>query len=256
MRANFSHTRSMPASGTSSKAVTSPPQRADASSSRGVRRSSPLIAASALWECGGGRVQAQHGPSDHPEGALGADEELLEVIPRGVLAQRPQPVPHPTVGQYGLEAQHLLAHVSVTQDVVAARVGGDGSAHGGRAPRPPVGSEQAVLGGRRLLHRLDGGTRLGSDRPAVGVHRQDTRFMRLIDSTIDGLCEPRRSPSPRGVGRGRGIGATRRGGDRAPGHPRVPALGHDGYPGRRARPHHSWRSRRPRPGVPRPGRPR
>ena len=42
---------------------------------------------------------------DDAEGALAADEELLQIVAGVVLAQPPQPVPDTPVGQYDLEAQ-------------------------------------------------------------------------------------------------------------------------------------------------------
>ena len=84
-----------------------------------------------------------------PERALGADEELLEVVAGVVLAQRAQPVPHPPVGQHHLEAQHQVAHHPVAQHRGTAGVGRDvaadraaalatrGSAGTAGRPRPP-----------------------------------------------------------------------------------------------------------------------
>ena len=43
---------------------------------------------------------------DDAERALGADEELLQVVAGVVLAQRPQPVPDAAVGQHHLEPEH------------------------------------------------------------------------------------------------------------------------------------------------------
>ena len=84
-------------------------------------------------------------------------KSCLRSYPEESLRQGSQPVPHPTVCQHRLQAEHAVAHVAVAQHVVAARVGRDGPADGGGAPRSPVRREQAVRRGRGLLHRLDGG---------------------------------------------------------------------------------------------------
>ena len=70
------------------------------------------------------REQLQHRRGDDAERALGADEQLLEVVAGVVLAQAAQAVPDAPVGQHDLEAEHELARVAEAQHRGAAGVGG------------------------------------------------------------------------------------------------------------------------------------
>ncbi|MNS90839.1 hypothetical protein D3C72_1249050 [compost metagenome] len=82
---------------------------------------------------------------DYAERALGADEQLLQVIAGVVLAQALQAVEHLTVGHDGLDAQHQVAHHAVAQDGGAAGVGRDDAADGGGAFGRKAEGEEAVL---------------------------------------------------------------------------------------------------------------
>jgi hypothetical protein len=60
---------------------------------------------------------------DDSESALAADEELLQIVPRIVLAQPAQSVPDAPVRQHDLEAQGQLAGIAVAQYGNPAGVG-------------------------------------------------------------------------------------------------------------------------------------
>ena len=87
-----------------------------------------------------------------PERALGADEELLQVVAGVVLAQRPQPVPHPAVGQHHLEPEHQVAHHAVAQHRRAAGVGREVAADGAGALGAERQREQPARGRGGVLH--------------------------------------------------------------------------------------------------------
>ena len=108
---------------------------------------------------------------DDAECALAADKELLQIVAGVVLAQPPQPVPDPPVGQYDLEAQGQLAGIAVAQYGDAAGVGRQIAADlaapfGAEAQREqPVG-----LGGGLL--------QIGEDAAGLDRHRKIDRVDR------------------------------------------------------------------------------
>lgn len=122
---------------------------------------------------GRGWDQLQDRGGDDAKRSFAANKEVLEVVTGGVLHQRPPAVPHRAVGEYRLDTHDVVAHVAVTNDVVAARVGGDRAADGRGAAGAPVGGELAAGGMGGVLDCLDGDASLGGDRPAVGVDRDD-----------------------------------------------------------------------------------
>ena len=87
---------------------------------------------------------------DHAERALGADEQLGQVVAGVVLAEPAQPVPDAAVGQHDLEAEHQLAGHAVAQHRGAAGVGGEVAAdldhRPVRAPDLRPGPVVGVLG--------------------------------------------------------------------------------------------------------------
>src|SRR5712671_7345261 len=94
--------------------------------------------------------------SDDAEGALAADEELLQIVAGIVLAQAAKAVPNPSVGQHHLEAQCQLAGFAVAQDRDAAGVGRQIAADLTGPLGPEAEREQSVgLGGRLLQVRED-----------------------------------------------------------------------------------------------------
>ncbi|MNV55169.1 hypothetical protein D3C71_1473940 [compost metagenome] len=88
---------------------------------------------------------------DHAQGALGADEQLLQVIAGVVFPQALQAIEYLTVGHDGLDAQHQVAHHAIAQDGGAAGIGRDDAADGGRAFGSQAEGEEAVLLLRQLL---------------------------------------------------------------------------------------------------------
>ena len=96
------------------------------------------------------REQLQHRRGDDAERALGADEQLLEIVAGVVLAQSAQAVPDAAVGEHDFEPQRQFARVAEAQHGGAAGVGRQVAADraaslgaerqrevAGRPPRPP-----------------------------------------------------------------------------------------------------------------------
>ncbi len=117
----------------------------------------------------GGRVELQHGGRHDTQRALGADEELLEIVAGVVLAQPAQTVPDAAVGQHDFDAEHELARVAEAQHRGASGIGreiaADRAAPFGRKRKR---KEQPVVGGGLL----DGGERhagFGRQRRIVGI---------------------------------------------------------------------------------------
>ena len=115
------------------------------------------------------RPQPQHQARDDAERALGADEQLLEVVAGVVLEHPVQRRDHGAVGKHGFEAEHHLAHHAVADHAVAAGVGRRVTADRGGAARTEVEREHQALPLRGLLHRGKRGTRLHHHRPAGPV---------------------------------------------------------------------------------------
>ena len=155
----------------SSKAVMrSPHVRSRRRASSSTASAGVSTATHAVAVARGLREELQHRGGDDAERALGADEELLQVVAGVVLAQAAQAVPDAAVGQHHLEPEHQLARVAVAQHVDAARVGREvaadlAAALGGERERE---TGARPLGG--LLHRRQHAARL--DRHGV-VERVD-----------------------------------------------------------------------------------
>ena len=187
-----------------------------------------LVAEFVLGECqkpqGGGRIgdgeQRRHGmlrPRQQPqdrrrddaERALAADEELLPVVARIVLAQPAQAIDDGAVGQHHLEPEHEAAGHAVAQHVHAARIGRHDPADGGRAFGRQADRQEAACGGRSVLRHFQDAAGLGLDGQADGIDMADRRH----------AVEGEDDLPARGVR------------NRAAGEPRVAALGHDGGAG-------------------------
>jgi len=108
--------------------------------------------------------------SDDAEGALAADEELLQIVAGIVLAQAAKAVPNPSVGQHHLEAQCQLAGFAVAQDRDAAGVGRQIAADLTAPLGPEAEREQPVGLGGRLLQVREDAARLDRHRE---IHRVD-----------------------------------------------------------------------------------
>ncbi|MNE04410.1 hypothetical protein D3C80_969390 [compost metagenome] len=113
--------------------------------------------------------QFQRRRRDHAQGALSADEQLLQVVAGVVLPQPFQAVEHLTVGHDDLQAQHQVAHHAVAQHRRAAGVGRDHAADGGRALGREAEREESVLLPGQFLRLQQGYARL--DRHGVVQRR-------------------------------------------------------------------------------------
>ena len=95
-----------------------------------------------------------------PERALGAHEQMLEVVAGIVLLERAQAVPDLAVGQHDFEAQHEVAGVAVAQHLHAAGIGREIAADHARALGAQAEREEAVVARGRLLQGLQDAARL------------------------------------------------------------------------------------------------
>ena len=110
----------------------------------------------------GGRARARPGEQlqrrggDDPQRALGADEQVLEIVAGVVLAQLGKEIGDAPVGEHDLDAERQVARVAIGDDRDAAGVGGEIAADrggclpkrapgetAGRPPRPPPGLRRA-----------------------------------------------------------------------------------------------------------------
>ena len=105
------------------------------------------------------RKQFQRRRGDDPERALGADEEVLQVVAGIVLAQFGERFDDPPVGEHDLEPGREIAGIAVGEHRDAARVGREvaadraGSLRGERQRKQAVG---ALRGGLSLRERHAG----------------------------------------------------------------------------------------------------
>ena len=124
----------------------------------------------------GHREQLQGRGGDQPQRALGADEQLLQVVAGVVLAQAAQRGQDAAVGQHHLEPEHQVAHVAEAQHRGAAGIGRQVAADGAASFRRQRQREPEAGGGRGVLHRcqrragLDGDRRVGRVERAHRVH--------------------------------------------------------------------------------------
>ena len=68
------------------------------------------------------RKQAQDRGGDDAESSFGADEELLQVVAGVVLAQGPQPVPHPSIRRSWRRVKRRAAAICDIDNQASARV--------------------------------------------------------------------------------------------------------------------------------------
>ena len=106
-------------------------------------------------------MQPQHGAGDDAQRALGADEELLQVIAGVVLHRLVERGDDRAVGQHHLQAEHQVARHAVADHPVAAGIGGEIAADLAAAAGAEIQAEiePGVAGG--LLRHLQG--RAGPD---------------------------------------------------------------------------------------------
>ena len=79
------------------------------------------------------REQLQARRRDHPERALGADEQVAQVVAGVVLAQALEAVPHLALRRDHFEAQAQVARIAVAHHLRAACVGAQVAANGAAA---------------------------------------------------------------------------------------------------------------------------
>ena len=83
-------------------------------------------------------LQTQDHARDDPQRALGADQQLLEVVTRVVLDHLVERRHDSAVRQYVLQAQYLVARHAVADHAVAPGVGGQVAAYGAGTARAQV----------------------------------------------------------------------------------------------------------------------
>jgi hypothetical protein len=110
---------------------------------------------------------------DDAEGALAADEELLEIVAGVVLAQPAQPVPDAAVGQHDLEAQGQLAGIAVAQNRNPAGIGREIAADLAAPFGAEAQREKPVGFSRRLLQICQDAAGLDRYREIDRVDRAD-----------------------------------------------------------------------------------
>lgn len=146
------------------------------------------------------RPQPQHRPRHDAERPFRTDEHLLQVVSGIVLDELVHRRHHRAVGKHDFKSQHHVARHPVTDDAVAAGIGGNVAADGRRAARPEIERKHQPLGFRRLAHRLQHAARLHAHRTARRVdlldlvhafERQRDMALRLAAFDKPGLAAPR-----------------------------------------------------------------
>ena len=105
----------------------------------------------------------------HAEGALRADEELLEVVSGVILAQDAEEVEDGAVGEHRLDAEDAAVEGSVAEEAEAAGVGGDVAADLTLALGAEVQGDGHAVGVERGLEVLEDHASLGDDGAGAGV---------------------------------------------------------------------------------------
>ena len=121
------------------------------------------------------RIQLAGGRRDEAQRALGADEQLLQVVAGVVLAQGAQPVEDPPVRQHDLEAEDQFAGRSVAEHVRAAGIGREVAAELAAALGSEAQGEKPIRFGSGRLQRRQHAAGLRSDRVIVGIQLPDGR---------------------------------------------------------------------------------
>ena len=97
---------------------------------------------------------------NHTQGALGPDQQLLQVVAGIVLAEPFEAVEDLAVRHHGLNAEDQIAHHAVAEHGGAAGIGRNDPADGGRAFGGEAEREKPVSGGGGLLGFQKGHPRL------------------------------------------------------------------------------------------------
>ncbi len=104
-----------------------------------------------------------------PERALGADEQVFQVVAGVVLAQAAQAVPQAAVGQYDLQAEAEFARIAIAQHLHSTGIGGEIAADGGGAFGGKREREEAAGAGGGFLHRSQRAAGFDGQGVVVGV---------------------------------------------------------------------------------------
>ncbi len=97
----------------------------------------------------------QHRGGDDAESAFRADEQVLEIVAGIVLAQPPQSVPDPPVGQHHFEPEAEIAGIAIGQHIEPAGIGRQIAADAAGAFRGEAQGKQPVRRIGCLLHRFE-----------------------------------------------------------------------------------------------------
>ncbi len=161
------------------------------------------------------RIEPQHRCRDDAERALRADEQVLEVIARIVLAQRLEPVPHAAVGEHDFKPERKLARIAVSEHAYPAGIGGEHAADLAAPFRGKAQREQApgavgdLLGGREHEPRFDRhgvGGEIDAAHAAEPFKRDDNLVARLerdLPADETGIAALRHDRGARLVGAGK-----------------------------------------------------
>ena len=144
------------------------------------------------------------------------------------------------VRQHRFQTQHHVAHHAVADDAVAAGIGGDVAADGGRAARAQIEREQQALGIGRLARRLQraagldrhgGGDAIDLQHPVHALQRQRQRAIGIAAFDQARLAAPGHDRLPGFVAQAQhggdlsGIGGTQHGERRAHAAPAMRLVG-------------------------------
>jgi hypothetical protein len=135
---------------------------------------------------------------DNAERALGANEELLEVVASVVFADSAEEIEDVAIGEHDLEARHGAVERAVAQKADAARIGADVATDLTAALGAEVERNGATERSEVLFELLENDAGLGGDNGG-GVVKVEARFMRDKERTISsctGTLPPTRPVLP------------------------------------------------------------
>mmetsp|Transcript_2916 Transcript_2916/g.6576 ORF Transcript_2916/g.6576 Transcript_2916/m.6576 type:complete len:209 (-) Transcript_2916:20-646(-) len=115
----------------------------------------------------------QRDARDDAQRSLSTYEELLEVVPRVILAARGEQVEQRSVRECHLQPEHGAVQRSVAQVAQTASVRGDVSAYVARSLRAEVERDHEVVLRELFVERLQHDARACDDTPAIRVDGLD-----------------------------------------------------------------------------------
>ena len=139
----------------------------------GDRRGSAGAGGKRADPCRGAARQPQHGAGDDAERALGADQQLLDVIALIGLGDLREIGEHGAVRQHRLEAENALSHGAVAKGLAAAGIGRDHAADGGAVAGADIDAGRQPMSGRGLLEGAERHAGLDQRRPGARVECDD-----------------------------------------------------------------------------------